>query len=314
MKNAQKTGLALTGLLFWLITMPALASEPLKIVASFTILGDLTKQIGGEHVSVITLVGADSDAHVFQPTPKDAREIANAKIVVINGLGFEGWMSRLIKTAKTNATIVTASDGIAKKLELAEQEADNHHDHAHHDEQGKNTDPHAWQNVQNTRVYVANIAKSLINADPTNAGDYQANAKRIDDELAALDSWVKDQIAPVPVEKRSAITSHDAFGYFADAYQVTFLAPQGLSTEDEPSAKELKTLIEQVKNGKTRALFIENTSNPNIIKQLSQESGAIVGPSLYADALSSNDGPAATYQKMFRYNVTALVQAMQLNP
>jgi zinc/manganese transport system substrate-binding protein len=283
----------------------------LKVVASFTVLGDLTQQIGGDDVSVTTLVRADGDTHVYQPTPNDAKALKEADVIIINGLGFEGWMSRLIESSGTKAPVITASQGIAKTLTMAEKEEEGHHDHHHHH---GSTDPHAWQSLTNGRVYVKNIAAALQKADPANSKDYAERASKLDAELAALDTWVEKEIASVPAEKRRVITTHDAFGYFADAYQVTFLAPTGFSTEDEPSAKEMKNLVKQVKSGKTRALFLESMGNPNIIKQLAAETGAVVGPALYTDALSTENGPAATYQKMMQYNVTALVKAMQQNP
>jgi zinc/manganese transport system substrate-binding protein len=193
---------------------------------------------------------------------------------------------------------------------MAEKEEEGHHDHHHHH---GSTDPHAWQSLTNGRVYVKNIAAALQKADPANSQDYTDRAAKLDAELAALDAWVKKEIATVPEAKRRVITTHDAFGYFADAYQVTFLAPTGFSTDDEPSAKEMKQLIQQIKSGKTRALFFENMSNPNVIQQLATEAGAVVGPALYADALSPADGPAPTYQKMFQYNVTEMVKGMKQN-
>jgi zinc/manganese transport system substrate-binding protein len=283
----------------------------LKVVASFTVLGDLTQQIGGDDVSVTTLVRADGDTHVYQPTPNDAKALKEADVIIINGLGFEGWMSRLIESSGTKAPVVTASQGIAKTLTMAEKEEEGHHDHHHHH---GSTDPHAWQSLTNGRVYVKNIAAALQKADPANSKDYAERASKLDAELAALDAWVKKEIATVPEAKRRVITTHDAFGYFADAYQVTFLAPTGFSTDDEPSAKEMRHLIQQIQSGKTRALFLESMGNPNIIKQLAAETGAVVGPVLYTDALSTENGPAATYQKMMQYNVRALVKAMQQNP
>jgi zinc/manganese transport system substrate-binding protein len=287
-------------------------AAPLKVVASFTVLGDLTQQIGGDDVAVTTLVGADGDTHVYQPTPNDAKALKEADLIVVNGLGFEGWMSRLIESSGTKAPVVTASQGIAKTLTIKEEE-DGHDEHkeGHHHHGG--TDPHAWQSLTNGRVYVKNIAAALQKADPANSKDYAERASKLDAELAALDAWVKKEIARVPAEKRRVITTHDAFGYFADAYQVTFLAPTGFSTEDEPSAKEIKTLVKQVKSGQTRALFFETMSNPNVIQQLATEADAVVGPALYADALSPADGPAPTYQKMFEYNVTELVKGMKQN-
>lgn len=297
---------------FFMHTHAAYAEpKPLNVVASFTILGDLAKQVGGDDVRVTTLVGADGDAHVFQPTPGDAKALKEADVIIINGLGFEGWMRRLVASSGTKAPVITASNGIAKTLTMSKNKNAHHHHHHHHHHD--DADPHAWQSIENARVYVKNIAGALQKADAARAKDYAERAAKLDAELAALDAWVKTEIATIPIDKRRVITTHDAFGYFADAYQVTFLAPTGFSTEDEPSAKEMKQLIAQIKSGKTRAIFFENMSNPNIIKQLATEAQAVVGAPLYADALSDENGKAPTYQAMFKHNVTELVQAMQRN-
>ncbi|MCA3270336.1 MAG: zinc ABC transporter substrate-binding protein [Alphaproteobacteria bacterium] len=301
----------ITLVLLFNIGLTAAQAAPLKVVASFTIVGDLAKQVGGDDVEVKTLVGADSDAHVFQPTPNDAKALKEADVIIINGLGFEGWINRLIESSGTKAAVIVASNGIEKTLKMEEHEE--HAGHHHHKHNHSINDPHAWQSIQNGRQYVKNIAAGLVAADAENAADYTKRAAALDSELAALDAWTKAQIETVPAEKRSVITTHEAFGYFADAYKVTFLAPNGLNTEDEPSAKELKALVKQIKSGKTRALFIENMSNANVIKQLATESGAVVGAKLYADALSGENGAAPTYQAMFRYNVTALVNGMKQN-
>jgi zinc/manganese transport system substrate-binding protein len=295
------------------LTLGAASADaaPLKVVASFTVLGDLARQVGGDDVTVTTLVGADGDAHVFQPTPNDAKALKEADVIIINGLGFEGWMSRLIESSGTKAPVVTASQGIAKTLSMAEEEEEGHNGHHHHHH--GSTDPHAWQSLTNGRVYVKNIAAALQKADPANSKDYTDRSAKLDAELAALDAWVKKEIATVPEAKRRVITTHDAFGYFADAYQVMFLAPTGFSTDDEPSAKEMKQLVQQIKSGKTRALFFETMSNPNVIQQLATEAGAVVGPALYADALSGDAGNAPTYQAMFQYNVTEMVKGMNQN-
>jgi len=305
------------GFLFMWIVLSAggALAAPLKIITSFSILGDLTRQIGGDHVLVTDLVGPDSDAHVFQPSPKDVRLVAEADLVIINGLGFEGWIERLIRNAQYQRALVTASDGLTKPIVLMENDHEhghNHHEDAHESAQPE-SDPHAWQDLTNGRLYVQNIARALKAADPAQAQLYQANADRLDRELTELDHWVRQQIETVPAAKRRVITAHDAFGYFAAAYGVNFEAPVGLDSEDEPGAKELKQLIAQIRAEKIRALFLENMSNPATINQLATETGAVVGPSLYADALSAKDGTAATYQAMFRHNVAALVAGMARN-
>lgn len=291
------------GGLLSLLSLQAQAA-PLQVVASFSILGDLVKQIGGEHVDVKTLVGPDGDAHVFQPTPADAKTITASSIVFVNGLGFEGWMGRLVSSANFKGKLVTVSDGIAKTLTMEDE--DGH-------EAKPVTDPHAWQSLTNGRLYVQNIAKALSAADAANATSYKAKADALDKELATLDVWVKTEIAKLPASKRKVISSHDAFGYFASAYGVTFMAPVGISTEAEPSAKGMKKLIEQIKHEGVKAIFFENMASAKLVNQLASEAGAAVGQALYADALSPANGPAATYQAMFKYNVTHLVEAMKTN-
>jgi zinc/manganese transport system substrate-binding protein len=276
-------------MLFLVFAVPAHAA--LNVVASFSILGDVVRQVGGDKVAVTTLVSADNDAHVFQPSPKDGKKIADAKIVFINGLGFEGWMERLIQTADYKGRVVVVSDGV----------------------DALPADPHAWQNVNNVRKYVANVATALSQVDAVNGAYYKEKAVVLDKELAALDMWVKTEIANVPVAKRKVITSHDAFGYFAKAYGVMFLSPVGINTDAEPSAKNIAGLIKDIKVSGVKILFVENLSNPKIIQQLAQEAGASVGVPLYADALSPAGGVAATYQNMVRYNVRAWVGAMMEN-
>lgn len=281
-----------------------LHAAPLKVVASFSILGDMVKQVGGDLVDVETLVGPDGDAHVFQPTPADGKKVSGAAIVFINGLGFEGWMERLTTSADYKGKIVVASKGLTSTRTMTEEEGS---------EAKTITDPHAWQSLTNGRLYIKNIAAALSEADAAHAAQYNANAATVDKELAALDGWVKSEIATVPATKRKVITSHDAFGYFSGAYHVTFVAPVGISTEAEPSAKGMKQLITQLKQEGVKAIFFENMASEKVVKQLASEANVTVGPALYADALSAKDGPAPTYQAMFKYNVSKLVQGMKLN-
>ncbi|QQR69468.1 MAG: zinc ABC transporter substrate-binding protein [Alphaproteobacteria bacterium] len=283
------------------------SAEPVKVVASFSILDNLVRQIGGEYVQVTSLVGPNGDAHTYQPSPSDARHLAKAQLVVVNGLGFEGWLERLIKASGYSGKIVQASDEIPVVLD-GEDTEESHGDHHH----GAH-DPHAWQNLANGKAYVENIARALAQIDAPHAQFYLKRSEEMAQDLEFLDKWVREQIALVPVAKRSVITSHDAFGYFANAYGVQFTAPVGVSTEAEPSAKELVRLIQQIRNGGTRALFLENMSDPKIMQQLVNETGAALGGKLYADSLSDMKGPASTYQQMFRHNVTLLVKAMQGN-
>jgi zinc/manganese transport system substrate-binding protein len=286
-----------------LAVVPASAQSRIKVVVTFSILGDLVTEVGGGHVELSTLVGADTDAHTYQPRPTDARALAAAQAMVSNGLGFEGWTNRLAKAAPFKGRSIVASKGVPT---IAAGPAHGHN-HAH------GPDPHCWQDVACTRRYVANIALGLAEADPANAASYRERASSYDRRLAELDQWVRAEIAKVPAAQRKAITGHDSFRYFSKAYGVQFMAPRGYNTESEPSAKDVAVLIRQVREQKIKALFIENMTNPGMVEQIAREAGAVVGPRLYSDALSKPGGPAATYEAMIRHNVTALVAGMLKN-
>lgn len=283
--------------------LPAAAQNKLRTVATFSILGNLMAEVAGDLAEVAVLVGADIDAHTYQPRPADARSLADARVLASNGLGFEGWIDRLAKAAPFKGRAIVATAGVPT-LEAAPTPG---HNHAH------GPDPHCWQDVGRVRQYVANIARGLAEADPANAARYRDRAEAFDRRLAELDAWVKQEIAKVPAEKRKAITGHDSFRYFAAAYGVQFKSPRGYNTGSEPSAKDVATLIRQVREQGIKALFVENMTNPGLIDQVARESGGVVGPRLYSDALSGPDGPAPTYEKMMRHNVTALVAGMLKN-
>jgi zinc/manganese transport system substrate-binding protein len=289
------------------LALPASAQAPLKAVATFSILGDLLAEVAGDKVELSVVVGPDIDAHAYQPRPTDARALADAKVLVSNGLGFEGWIDRLAKAAPFKGKAIVATTGVATLKAGAD------HDHSHGHSHGQGPDPHCWQDVQRARTYVANIAKGLAEADPPNAAHYRERAQAFDRRLADLDAWVKAEIARVPADKRRAITGHDSFRYFASAYGVTFRSPRGYNTSSEPSARDVAALIREVREQRIKALFVENMTNPGLIDQIARESGAVVGPRLYTDALSGPDGPAPTYEKMMRHNVTALVAGMLKN-
>ncbi len=295
----------LASLLAALVAVSASASADtrLKAVATFSILGDLVREVGGERVDVTVLVGPDVDAHTYQPRPADARAVADAQVLVSNGLGFEGWIDRLAKAAPFKGRAVVATTGVPT-LEAG-------HGHGHNHAHGP--DPHCWQDVARTRRYVANIAAGLAAADPANADHYRQRAAAYDRRLAELDTWVKGEIAALPADKRKAITGHDSFRYFAAAYGVTFQSPRGYNTANEPSARDVAALIRQIREQRIKALFIENMTNPGLVEQIARESGAVVGARLYSDALSGPDGPAPTYEKMMRYNVSALAAGMAKN-
>jgi len=281
------------------------AQHPIQAVASFSILGDLVRQVGGERVSVNVLVGPGSDAHVFQPTPTQARQVSQAQVVFSNGLGFEGWMSRLLKTAAYRGQQVVVSEGIQPLKNAG-------HGHGHHHSHGHGTaDPHAWQDVANAVVYVSNIARGLCQADPTSCDRYKANATAYTEQLKALDADIRAQWAAIPASQRKVITSHDAFGYYAQAYGVQFLAAQGISTESQASAKGVAQLVRQIQQENIRALFVESISDPRLIAQIGRETGIQPAGELFSDSLSDAQGPASTYVTMMRANTRALTQAVK---
>jgi zinc/manganese transport system substrate-binding protein len=295
----RRTVLALGLALF---ATPALAVERLPVVASFSILGDMTARVGGERIALTTLVGPDGDAHVFQPGPGDARALANARVLVLNGLGFEGWISRLKDAAGFGGVEVVATSGI-EPLPPSE-----HEEHGH--EHGA-VDPHAWQDVGNAEIFVRNIANGLERADPDGAVIYRANAEAYLAELHALDEEIRSAMARVPEAQRVLVTSHDAFRYFAHAYGVTVLAPQGVSTESEASAADVARLIEQIRAERVQAVFVENISDPRLVDQIVRETGAHVGGTLHSDALSPPGTPAASYLGMMRQNAAQITAALQ---
>jgi len=269
-------------------------AERIKVVASFSILGDMAERVGGDRMELRTLAGLDSDAHVFEPTAADARAVARARILLINGLAFDAWAARLAKASGSPAKIVVASDGV-KALSRASDGS---------------PDPHAWQDARNALIYVANIASALAAADPSNADAYRANAATYADELRRLDADIRTEIARIPIAGRRVITTHDAFGYFAAAYDVRFSAPLGTSTEQQASAKGVARLIAQIKRENVTAVFVENISDPRLIEQISRETGVKIGGKLYSDALSTTAEPAPTYVAMMRHNVNLLTAAM----
>ena len=292
---------------FALLGSHAHAAEKLPVTASFSILGDLVSQVGGDRVKVDVLVGPGADAHVFQPKPAQAKTVAQAKVVFVNGLGFEGWLPRLLKSANVKAKPVIVSAGITPlDSQEAEPRGKHGHGHDHHDEQ----DPHAWQSVANTVQYISNIAQGLCAADAAGCDSYRKNAAAYTAQLNKLDSDIQTAWAAIPPAQRKVITSHDAFGYYASAYGVKFLAPQGVSTDSEASAKGVSKLIRQIRAENIRALFVETISNPRLIEQIGRETGVKPAGELYSDTLSATGGPATTYLDMMRNNTRLLTEAI----
>ena len=302
------------------LAMPGLlrAQEPLRVVASFSILGDMLREVAGERIALRTVAGPNVDAHTFQPRPSDAEALRGAALAVRNGLGFDGWFDRMVRSANWRGRMVTTTEGLTPRRMPAHSHG---HGHSHGgsqpqagQQQGQPRtvpDPHAWQDLRLGIRYVQAIAAALGAADAANASAYTAAAEAYIGRLTELDAWVRAQVAAVPEARRVVVTSHDAFGYFGAAYGIRFLAPQGVSTEAEPSAAEVGRLIRQIRSERITAIFMENMGNPATLQRLAQEAGVRVGGRLYADALSAAEGPAASYEAMFRHNVALLVPAMR---
>jgi zinc/manganese transport system substrate-binding protein len=282
----------LTAFALALAAHPLRAEERLNVVASFSILADFVGNVGGDKVNVASLVGPNGDIHVFAPAPSDAKTIGAVKLLIINGLGLEGWLPRLVQSSGSKATIVIASNGITPL------------------KHGSDADPHAWQSVANAKIYVANIRDALAAADTADAQGFSANAGRYLAKLDALDAEVRAEVAKIPPERRKVISTHNAFGYFANAYGIEFIAPSGVSTENEPSARDIAAIIRQIKAEKIPAVFLENISDDRLIRRIAAETGAKVGGTLYSDSLTGEKGPAPTYIDLVRHNIKALTSAL----
>ena len=275
-----------------IVAVPAHARDKINVAASLTILADFARNFGGDRVDVVSLVGPNGDAHSYVPSPADAKKLADAKLIILDGLGLEGSTARFMRAAAKDAKVVTASDGITP-LRL-----------------GTQSDPHAWQSVANAKTYVANIRDALIAADPAGRSVFEANAADYLRRLDALEAEVKAAIASIPPDRRKLVTTHNAFGYFGTAYEVDFIAPHGVSTEAEPSARDVARIIAQIRAQKIPAVFLENVTDPRLLERIAQESGARIGGTLYSDALTDANGPAPTYIDMMRHNVKELVTAL----
>jgi zinc/manganese transport system substrate-binding protein len=268
-----------------------------RAVATFSILGDFVRNVGDNRVQLATLVGANGDVHVYAPTPGDVRTIAAADVVFVNGLGLEGWLDRLIAASATRALVVVTSRGIEPRSGLIG-----------HDRAG--SDPHAWQSVANAKLYAGNVRDGLIAIDPSGENVYRGNAAAYLAALDKLDAEIKAAIESIPVARRKIVTTHNSFGYFGHAYGIEFIAPEGLSTEAEPSPRDVARVIEQIRREKIPAVFIENIADPRLLQRIAAETGVKIGGELYSDALSPPDGPAATYIDMMRTNVRELTSAL----
>lgn len=266
----------------------AASAEKLKVVATFSILGDMAERVGGEHIDLTVLVKADADAHGFQPGPSDARAVAGAGIFIVNGRGFDDWATRLSRASGGKARLVKASASVKARPD----------------------DPHAWQDVSNAVLYVDAIERAFARAAPSDAAEFRKAADAYRSELKALHEEIRTSVGAIPSTRRNVITTHDAFGFFGSAYGIRFKAPLGVSTHSQASAKSLSVLVRQIRRERISALFMENIADSRLIQQIARETGAKLGGRLYSDALSGKDGPAATYVAMMRQNARLLTEAM----
>jgi zinc/manganese transport system substrate-binding protein len=274
---------------------PARGDAPLRVVASFSILADLARNVAGDLATVDVLVGANANPHAYTPTPQDVRRVADAQLMIVNGLGFEGWLPRLVQASGSRAMIVTASSGITPIAANGDT---------------RTPDPHAWQSVANAKIYAGNIRDALMAADPAHAESYRRNGQAYLAQLDALDADVRSAVAKLPANRRAVISTHSAFAYFGAAYGLAFIAPAGVSTNAEPSARDVAAIVRQIRKDNIPAVFLENVSDPRLIRRIAEESGAKVGGTLYSDALTDEKGDAPTYIAMVRHNINTLTGAL----
>lgn len=294
---------------------------PMPVVASFSVLGDMVAEIGGDYVQLTNIIGLGGDAHAFEPTPEHVRALAQAKVLVINGLDFEAWLPRLIAAADFKGLQVVASQGIdPRQLDAESDHAHDGHRHARspspagadHGLHPGNVDPHAWQSLTNGMTYARNIAAGLSKADPANAATYAARAERYIDEMKKLDIQIRHALGQIPPEKRKVVVPHDSMGYFGQEYGIEFIPIAGISSQAEASARNVAAIVDQIRKLGGAAVFLEGTANPKLAEQIARETGATVGGTLYADTLGAPDQPAGSYLGMFKWNAGQLIYA--LNP
>lgn len=286
----------------FILSLSTLAAKP-YVVTSFSILGDVVKNIAGEYCDVESIVGPNGDTHVFQPTPATSQMILKSNLVIMNGLGFEPWLNRLLEAMQYKGVVIKASKGPTKALTplIAFKNLDH---------KVQVADPHVWNDIENVKIWVLNIRDTLIKLDPEHANDFKDNADKYLKELDTLNAWIKDQYKKFPKKKCKIITAHDAFNYYEHAYGIQMLAPVGLATQDEPSAFELAALVDLIRKEKISTLFVENINNRKIIQQLANETGAKLGKILYSDALSEKGAPADTYVNYMKYNTLTIAESL----
>lgn len=284
-------------------------TKPMPVVASFSILGDMVSEIGGDHVELTTIIGLGGDAHAFEPTPEHARALAQARVLVVNGLGFEAWLPRLVAAADFQGMQIEASRGVEpRKLDGAGADTHGHHGHAGHE---GGVDPHAWQSLNNGMLYARNIAAGLAKADPANATEYAARADRYIEEMKKLDTELHQALGLIAPEKRKVVVPHDSLGYFGADYGIEFIPIAGISSQAEPSARDVAAIIDRLREVGGAAVFLEGATNPRLAEQIARETGAQVGGTLYADTLDESDQPAGSYLGMFKWNAGQLIYALR---
>ena len=285
------------------LSTPAKANETdkLVVVCSTTQIADFAREVGGDQVEVRSILAAGADPHLYETKPSDAKIVSGADLCLRNGLHLEGkhWM----KTLATNAgkPLVTCTDGI-RPLQL--------------DEEGqKIADPHAWFSPQNAAVYVNNIARGLIQADPPNADKYKARTKLYLAQLRSLNTWILEQVNAVPAHQRVLVTNHDAFNYFCEAYGFKPAAPVGWSTGQEIGGgltpKRLDEAVESIEQHGVKAIFVETSINPKVIKTIAEKAGVQIGGELYSDSMGPAGSAGETYLGMMRENVLTIVHALK---
>lgn len=275
------------------INVSANNEQPIRVVTSFSILENLVAELGGNRVDIKNLVGRNSDAHIYQPKSSDAVAIAKADLVIMNGLGFEGWIARLMDNNGYAKKRLVASQGVQTLMTDDE------------------VDPHAWQSFQNIKIYIDNITQVLIEIAPQYKQEFDRRNEALMQKVRLLQQELSQKINAIPKSQRLVVTSHDAFAYLGREFDIQFIAPVGFNTDSEPTASDVAKLIDQIKSQGIKALFVENISNPRLMKQIAAETGVVIGGSLYSDALSEVDGPAATYLEMMRHNIESLVKALK---
>ncbi len=291
--------------------IPALAraaASPPRVVATFSVLGDMVRRVAGTSVALAVLVGPDGDTEAYEATAADARAVADADLLVMNGLNpeFEPWLPDLMARAQFHGTRLVASDGV-RVLKKAEE------GNAPRSAAPAEIDQHAWHDAANAAVYAANIAAALARVDPAHAEDYRTRGEAYKAELLALDGWARQHVAAVPAAKRRVISSHDGFAYLARAYGITMIGARGWTNDKEPTAAQVAQLIRQIRQDKTRAMFVENMSDPRLVQRIASETGVELGGKLYSDALAPPGEDGDTYVKMVRHNIETLRAGMMRN-